>query len=107
MINESVNFGNLNLFNGKGDCLLAGVRAVVNAHRRISPVGFIISKGSEGSGSSPAPSGIGILAVLSPLLGREDAPRRLWRKDGFILWRCFRRAEAAGAHPPGPRATSR
>ena len=46
-------------------------------------------------------------AVVSPWSGREDAPRRLRRKGGSIFWPCLFPAEAAGAHPPGPRATSR
>ena len=45
-------------------------------------------------------------AVVSLQMGREDAPRRLRRKDGFIFLPCFRPAEAAGAHPPKPRSTS-
>ena len=39
-------------------------------------------------------------------MGREDAPRRLRRKDGLIFWPCLVPAEAVGAHPPGPPATT-
>jgi len=37
-------------------------------------------------------------------MGREDTPRRLWRKRGDIFWPGLFPAGAAGAHPPGPRA---
>jgi hypothetical protein len=40
-------------------------------------------------------------------MGREDAPRLLRRKDGIIFLPRFLPAEAASAHPPGPRTTSR
>src|SRR5512136_443271 len=77
----------------------------MNAYRRVSQVGFIISKGSEGSGSrvlSLASLG-GTFSVAGAGRCTPPALTERW----FYLPALFRPAKAAGAHPPGPRPTLR
>ncbi len=78
----------------------------MNANRLVWHVGFIISNGSEGSGSGPAPSGIGILSPaeggISPWMGREDAPRQPNVKMVLSSGLVFSRPRLPALIPPDP-----